>query len=427
MGTHSITLPDVGEGVAEAELVEWHVKPGDQVRHDDILAAVMTDKATVEIPSSVDGTVLELGAEIGETIAVGAELVRLEVEGSVAGTGKNDGTTAHQPRASADQKAGDRKRAGNNAAQAASHTSLSHARRSASQARRGKPLASPAVRRRALEAGVDLRLVAGSGPAARITQEDLDAHLDAQVRQDGNRRTYRNAETTEIKVAGLRRRIAERMASANARIPHITIVEEVDASDLLNLRNKLNDAHGEARGKLTMLPFIMTAIVRAVSKQPELNAHYDDENELIRQFGAVHIGIATQTPPGLAVPVVRHAGSLDLWQGAAEINRLAAATRDGSAGRDELTGSTITITSLGALGAIATTPIINAPEVAIVGVNKVQVRAAWDGSRFQPRQMMNLSCSFDHRVIDGWDAAVFVKALKDLLETPAVLFLERDQ
>jgi 2-oxoisovalerate dehydrogenase E2 component (dihydrolipoyl transacylase) len=287
-----------------------------------------------------------------------------------------------------------------------------------------KPIASPAIRLRAREAGIDLRRVPGSGPAGRITHDDLDTFL-AQDSGIAAAVGYQvRTAVTDIKVVGLRRRIAERMSLANARIPHITYVEEVDITATEALRTTLNQQKRPEQVRLTLLPFLMRALVRAVADQPGLNALYDDEAGIIRQHAAVHIGIATQTAGGLVVPVVRHAESLDLWGCAAALNRLSEAARSGTASREELTGSTITITSLGAMGGLISTPIINHPEVAIVGVNKMVTRPAWDGSVFVPRKMMNLSSSFDHRVIDGWDAARFVQRIRALLESPALIFVD---
>ncbi|MBE0694852.1 MAG: 2-oxo acid dehydrogenase subunit E2, partial [Aquamicrobium sp.] len=288
-----------------------------------------------------------------------------------------------------------------------------------------RPLASPAVRLRAREAGIDLRQVRGAGPAGRITHEDLDAFV-ARGPQPAVAATglARKDGVEEVRVVGLRRKIAEKMALATSRIPHITYVEEVDVTAVEELRAKLNGEKRADRAKLTLLPFLMRAIVKAVGEQPALNATFDDEAGIVRRHAAVHVGIAAQTPAGLMVPVVRHAEARDIWDCAAEAARLAQAARDGTATREELSGSTITITSLGALGGIATTPLINHPEVAVVGVNKMAVRPMWDGSQFVPRKMMNLSSSFDHRVIDGWDAAVFVQRLKTLIETPALIFVE---
>ncbi len=287
-----------------------------------------------------------------------------------------------------------------------------------------KPLASPSVRARAREEGVDLRQVPGSGAAGRISHADLDNWVASGGIQQGGVTRGQNTGVEEVRVIGMRRKIAEKMAISKRQIPHITIVEEVEMSALEDLRAALNAKHKGERAKLTLLPFLMRAIVEAVREQPELNARYDDEAGVIHRHGGVHVGIATQTPNGLNVPVVKHAEAGSLWDNAETVARLAQEARDGTIKRDELTGGTITITSLGPLGAIATTPIINHPEVAIVGVNKMQIRPVWDGQQFQPRKMMNISCSFDHRVIDGWDAAVFVQKLKTLLETPAMLFVE---
>jgi len=426
MAERTITMPDVGEGVAEAELVEWMVKVGDLVREDQILAAVMTDKATVEIPAPSDGKVLWLGAEPGDKVAVKAALIRLEVAGA------DEPARPPAPQAEAPAPATTAAPApppppsppAKPKPAAAPAKPPSAAPRLAGAARKEgeKPLATPAVRLRAKEAGIDLRQVPGSGPAGRITHEDLDAFLarGAEPVASGLRA---NTAVEEIKVVGLRRRIAERMAVAN-RIPHITYVEEVDVTALEELRAALNRDKRPEQPKLTVLPFLMKAMVKAVGEQPQLNEHYDDEAGVIHRYGGVHIGIAAQTPGGLMVPVVRHAEARTLWDCAAELGRLADAAKAGTATREELGGSTITITSLGAMGGLVTTPIINYPEVAIVGVNKIAVRPHWDGAQFVPRRMMNLSCSFDHRVIDGWDAAVFVQRLRALLETPAMLFVE---
>jgi len=420
MGIHSIRVPDIGEGIAETEVAEWLVALGQQVREDDPLAALMTDKATVEVPSPVSGKVIWLGAAEGDIVAVGAELIRLEVDGPGNWTGEEDAAPV-APVAPAEEAPVQA------APKAAAPSSVAPEQPVASSAspvaplrpEGERPLAPPSVRARARDAGVDLRLVRGSGPAGRITQDDLSAYIaSGGIPAPAGARPDESVE--EIRVIGLRRRISERMETAN-RIPHITIVEEVDATALEDLRGRMN---AEGGPKLTVLPFLVRAMVRALREQPMLNAHYDAEAGVIRRFGGVHVGIATQTDAGLMVPVLRHAEALTLREAGAEIARLAEAARDGTARREELTGSTITITSLGALGAIATTPILNAPEVAIVGVNRMAVRPHWNGTAFEPRRMMNISCSFDHRVIDGWDAAVFVQRLKTLLETPALIFVE---
>ncbi len=425
MGEFILKMPDVGEGVAEAELVEWHVKPGDPVREDMVLAAVMTDKATVEIPSPVSGKVLWLGAEIGDTVAVKAPLVRIETAGedgepppdsvpeALAETVLEEPVVVSAPPAAEAPPKPEKAK-----------PSPAPAPREAPDISK-KPLASPAVRLRARESGVDLRQVIGTGPAGRITHEDLDLFIsrgaEPQPAQVG---LVRKTAVEEVKIAGLRRRIAEKMSLSASRIPHITYVEEVDVTALEDLRATMNRDRKPDQPKLTILPFLMRALVRTVAEQPGVNATFDDHAGIIHRHAAVHIGIATQTPAGLTVPVVRHAEARRIWDCAAELNRLAEAARTGTATRDELMGSTITISSLGALGGIASTPVINHPEVAIVGVNKIAIRPVWDGTQFVPGKIMNLSSSFDHRVIDGWDAATFVQRLKTLLETPALIFVE---
>jgi 2-oxoisovalerate dehydrogenase E2 component (dihydrolipoyl transacylase) len=461
MGEYVIKLPDVGEGVAEAELVEWQVKVGDLVREDAVLAAVMTDKATVEIPSPVDGEIVWLGAEIGDTVAIGSPIVRLKVagEGNVNAAAEQGGEAAAKSTDRSTPTPGPSPQGGGGRAQAAeasaksappppppgkvSEREVASATESPSPlwggARGGgaapvaaprpegeKPLASPAVRLRAKEAGVDLRQVRGSGPAGRILHEDIDAFLARGPQLAKVSGLARNEAVEDIKIIGLRRKIAEKMALAKSRIPHITYVEEIDVTALEDLRAALNKEKrsGVERPKLTLLPFLMRAMVKAIADQPNINALFDDEAGIVHQHGGVHIGIAAQTPSGLVVPVVRHAEARDIWDCAAEVFRLAEAARSGTATRDELSGSTITITSLGAMGGVATTPVINHPEVAILGVNKMMVRPVWDGTQFMPRKMMNLSSSFDHRVIDGWDAAVFIQRIKALLETPALIFVD---
>ncbi|MEM7061135.1 MAG: dihydrolipoamide acetyltransferase family protein [Pseudomonadota bacterium] len=424
MGIFAIRLPDVGEGVAEAELVELHVAVGDQVREDDVLAAVMTDKATVEIPSSVSGKVTWIGGQIGETVAVGSDLIRLEV----AGPGNMDDAPVETDEAFVPPKQETPSPNPEPAQEAAPTPEPSPAAPPPKQQpplrpAGERPLAVPSVRKRAREEGFDLSQIKGTGGAGQITHADLEAFMSG-VAATSTGGGGPDLSVTEIKVAGLRRKIAERMSAANSQAPHITIVEEVDVSTLEELRAQLNREATDKEAKLTVLPFLMGAIVRAVRDQPALNANYDAEAGLIRQYGAVHIGIATQVDAGLMVPVIRHTETLGLRQAARELSRVAQAARDGTATREELTGSTITITSLGKLGAIATTPILNLPEVAIIGVNRIAMRPVWNGTEFTPRQMMNLSCSFDHRVIDGWDAAVFVQRLKTLLETPAMIFIE---
>ena len=424
MGEYVIKLPDVGEGVAEAELVEWYVKVGDIVREDTVLAAVMTDKATVEIPSPVEGEIVWTGASVGDTVAVGSPIIRLRIA--------SDGTVAEQEPSADVAKAQEVPASAARISpepspreQSGRSTSTIRPVPDASPRREGKkPLAPPSVRLRAKEAGVDLRQVDGLGPAGRIRHEDLDAFLELEPVVDARAPTRSSIDSVEeIKVVGLRRKIAERMSLSKSRIPHITYVEEFDLTALEDLRTKLNDDKRSSRTRLSLLPFVMRAMVQAISEQPHLNALFDDDEGVVRRHSGVHVGIATQTPNGLVVPVVKHTEARDLWDCAAELARLAAAARSGTVSREELSGSTITITSLGALGGIVTTPVINRPEVAIIGINKMAIRPTWNGDRFVPRKMMNVSSSFDHRVIDGWDAAVFIQRIKALIETPALLFL----
>ncbi|MGR9208616.1 dihydrolipoamide acetyltransferase family protein (plasmid) [Rhizobium leguminosarum] len=414
MGEFIIKMPDVGEGVAEAEIVEWHVKTGDPVREDMVIAAVMTDKATVEIPSPVNGIVIWLAGEVGDRIAVKAALVRIETAGDVGEAQPmqiSQTPIAETPRAEMARPAP--------AAPAPAAAPVPTA------APAEKPLAAPSVRLFARESGVDLRQVQGSGPAGRILREDIEQFLTPGTAPAAVKNGFaKKTATEEIKLTGLRRRIAEKMVLSASRIPHITYVEEVDMSALEELRTTMNGDRKPDHPKLTVLPFLMRALVKAISEQPDVNATFDDDAGIITRYGAVHIGIATQTPAGLTVPVVRHAEARGIWDCAAEISRLAEAARSGTATRDELSGSTITISSLGALGGIVSTPIINHPEVAIVGVNKIATRPVWDGTQFVPRKMMNLSSSFDHRIIDGWDAANFVQRIRTLLETPALIFIE---
>jgi len=390
MAEHILTMADIGEGVAEVELVSWLVKIGDAVREDQMVAEVMTDKATVEIPSPKDGVVIWLACAAGEKIAVGSPLLKLEVSGAAgsAPPAKRESAPASE------------------AAPAPSAPRVASA--PPSSASPHLPLAAPALRARAKALGVDLAQITGSGPDGRILESDLD-------RLPNGCSAAAFGDYDAIKIIGLRRKIAERLSQSWSRIPHITYVEEVDVTALEEMRARVNAGAG-GKPKLTLLPFIARAIVSAVAEQPRFNAHFDDAAGVLKQFKSVHLGVATQTADGLIVPVLRDAQTLDLWNTAAEIARLAAAARDGHATREELSGSTITITSLGKLGGIVTTPLINAPEIAIIGINKVRTAPFWDGAAFVPRQVMNISASFDHRVIDGWDAALFIQRIKADLE-----------
>lgn len=462
MGQYAIKMPDIGEGIAEVELVAWRVQPGEEVREDQVLADVMTDKATVEIPSPVAGKVLSLGAEPGKMMAVGSELIRLEVagEGNVKGgapaAASAAGTAIVSPQAVERTARGespgpvdlsdDRPAASGGAGREPpgvepSRAGPSGAGPSGAEPERGepprvtpaptrapgeKPIASPAVRRRAWELGIELQFVHGSGPAGRITHEDLEVYLASRGQPQtarGTRPRERQGEEA-VPLIGLRRRIAQKMQEAKRRIPHFSYVEEIDVTELEALRARLNEKFGASRGKLTVLPFIARAMVLALEEFPHLNARFDDDAGVVTRFQPVHLGIATQTDAGLAVPVLRHAEAQDVWGLAREIARLADATRTGKATREELAGSTITLTSLGPLGGIASTPVINHPEVAIVGVNRIVERPAFSQGAVVARKLMNLSSSFDHRIVDGMDAARFIQAVRALLETPALLFVE---
>ncbi|MDO5699128.1 MAG: dihydrolipoamide acetyltransferase family protein [Dermatophilus congolensis] len=453
MGEYVIKMPDIGEGIAEAEIAEWLVAEGDEIATDQPMVEVMTDKARVEIPSPVAGTVLRHGGAPGEFVAVGAELVRLTVEGrgNVRAQTPAAGTTEAPPQAGEPTTPGDGAGSPADPARVSGDAteSLSPEPPPAgspsvtASSGGGHVLAAPAVRGRAKEVGLDLAVVRGTGPEGRVLMSDLDAHLEGTTSPGQGRRSAAGSTRVEggvgtpgdedaggasradgveeIPIKGIRRITARRIAEAWRTIPHITIVEEVDVTELEKLRDSL--ATGD-RPRPTVLPLLVRALVRALEDQPEFNAHFDDETETVRQFTAVHVGIATQAPDGLKVPVLRNAESLDLWQTASGVQEVSEAARDGRATREQLGGSTITITSLGKLGAFATTPIVNKPEVAIVGVNAMSVRPRWNGTAFEPRTMMNLSCSFDHRVIDGWAAATLVARLKQLLETPALIFIE---
>ncbi|MEZ0193842.1 dihydrolipoamide acetyltransferase family protein [Pseudomonas qingdaonensis] len=431
MGTHVIKMPDIGEGIAQVELVEWFVKVGDTVTEDQVVADVMTDKATVEIPSPVTGKVLALGGQPGEVMAVGSELIRIEVEGAgnyQEGAGKPAAATppavVAAPKASVPEAQPQPAVVSTPAAAPSGNAQRSSTivPREANE----RPLASPAVRKRALDAGIELRYVHGSGPAGRILHEDLDAFLvqPSTSSASGPGGYARRDDSEQVPVIGLRRKIAQRMQDAKRRVAHFSYVEEIDVTALEELRVHLNKKHGDSRGKLTLLPFLVRAMVIAAREFPQINATYDDEAQLITRHGAVHVGIATQGDNGLMVPVLRHAEAGSLWSNASEIARVANAARNNKASREELSGSTITLTSLGALGGIVSTPVVNTPEVAIVGVNRIVERPMVVNGQIVVRKMMNLSSSFDHRVVDGMDAALFIQAIRGLLEQPASLFVE---
>ncbi|KVO12906.1 branched-chain alpha-keto acid dehydrogenase subunit E2 [Burkholderia ubonensis] len=434
MGIHVIKMPDIGEGIAEVELVAWHVEAGQTIKEDQPLADVMTDKAAVEIPSPVSGKVLALGGRIGEMMAVGSELIRLEVEGdgnlkpgadvreaAVAEAAAVAAPAAPAPTVSSSD-------AGHPASRApAEPRRAEHAAPPPAALAPGeRPLASPAVRQRAWDMGIELRYVRGTGEAGRILHADLDAYARTGSRAGAQpARGYdERTDETEVPVIGLRRAIARKMQEAKRRIPHFSYVEEIDVTELETLRAELNRRYGDARGRLTPLPLLIRAMVIALRDFPQINARFDDEAGVVTRHGAVHMGVATQTDAGLTVPVLRHAEARDVWSISAEIARLAEAVRTNRAQRDELTGSTITISSLGPLGGIVSTPVINHPEVGIVGVNRIVERPMFHDGAVVARKLMNLSSSFDHRVVDGMDAAEFIQAVRALLERPALLFVE---
>jgi 2-oxoisovalerate dehydrogenase E2 component (dihydrolipoyl transacylase) len=424
-------LPDLGEGTVEAEIVNWRVKPGDSVAEDDVVVEVMTEKAAVEVPAPVSGRVVSTTGSPGDMVPVGSELIVLETEPAAgAEAASAAGAKASSAPASISAPAPTGGAGGNGSA------ALQVARTEA-QVRAGRVATSPAVRRRAHEAGIDLRQIAGSGPNGRILAKDLDAYvrrappptpLRAAPRPVAAERAAEGrpapaAATEEIKVIGLRRVIAQRMSEAKRNIPHFAYVEELDITELESLRRHLNGKQPPGAVALTYLPFLALALVRVLRDFPQCNAHYDAERGVIVRYRSVHLGIATQTPDGLKVPVVHGAETLSLWQLAAEIRRVSEAARTNKAKREELSGSTITLTSLGKLGGIASTPIINAPEVAIIGVNRALERPVVVEGAIAIRRTMNLSSSFDHRFVDGYDAAAMIQALKECLEHPATIFI----
>ena len=415
MGLFQFHLPDIGEGVAEAEITVWHVKVGDTVKEDQTLVDVMTDKATVDMTSPVDGVIKAIHGDVGAMVPVGSVLVEFYVDDAGAAdtvaVAQLPPVAAELPRAAAFQ------------AKAAAPPALAVPVVSEPLVDRPIPAASPSTRRRAKQAGIDLRDIPSDLGGGRITSHELDAYLAHQPGPGVGTLLVARTGINETRIIGLRRKIAEKMQEAKRRIPHIAYIEEIDVTELEALRQDLNAHKAAERPKLTLLPFFVRALVRALPDFPQINARYDDDAGVLHAHEGVHVGIATQTPGGLMVPVVRHAESRDVWGLAVELGRLAKAARNGTATREELSGSTITITSLGPLGGIATTPVINHPEVAIIGPNKIVDRPVVDGSFVTVRKMMNLSSSFDHRIVDGYDAALFVQRLKRLIEHPALIFM----
>jgi 2-oxoisovalerate dehydrogenase E2 component (dihydrolipoyl transacylase) len=416
MGMHVFKLPDIGEGVVEGEVVQWHVSVGDAVKEDDPIVDVMTDKAAVTIPSPVSGVISSLNGEAGDMIAVGSALVEFDSE---------DTPPAAEPVAAAEPEV-----------EAASEPEPEPETEPASKpdpepapapaAPSGRALASPALRRRAREAGIDIAQISGSGPSGRIRNADLDAFIAADgsvTRTEPAAQSAERTDVTEVKVVGLRRKIAEQMTISKTRIAHFSYFEEADVTELETLRRTLNASRDVTQPKLTYLPFIMLALSKIMPDHPECNAIYDDQAGVVMRHGAVHIGIATQTERGLYVPVVKHVEAMDAWQAAEEMQRVAGAARDGTASLDDLTGSTFTITSLGRDGGLGATPIINHPEVAILGVHKAREMPVVRDGQIVVRRIMNLSSSFDHRVVDGADGAALIQHLKRMLENPALIFM----
>ena len=422
MSRYVFKMPDLGEGTVEAEVVAWHVKVGDVVAEDQVIAEVMTEKAAVEVPSPVSGRIVALTGNPGDMVPVGAELIVFETSG---GTEPAEDVAPATPAAATTAPAA----ASTPAAVVAAPVAAPVAEAADEPLRSGRVMASPATRRRAREAGLDLARVQGSGPGGRITRQDFEAALSAggasraQSTVAAAGLAAPRTGTEEVKVIGVRRVIANRMTEAKRNIPHFAYVEEVDVTELESLRQHLNSRQPKGAPSLTFLPFIGAALVRVLGDFPQCNAVYDAERNVIVRHHGVHLGVATQTPDGLKVPVVRHAESRSLWDLAAEIRRVSEAARTAKAKKEELAGSTITITSLGRLGGIASTPIINAPEMAIIGVNKAVDRPVVLNGAITVRRMMNLSSSFDHRFVDGYDAAAMIQALKDLLEHPAAIFI----
>ena len=406
MSEYIFKLPDLGEGTVESEIGEWFIKVGDQVAEEDIVGTMMTDKAAVEVSSPVSGKVIKLAGEPGDIVAVGAPLVVFDTAAGVDA----ESTREAEPEPATEQAAPPPAAVAAEAAPAAQP--------------RHRVMTSPAIRHRAKQAGIDLAAIEGTGPAGRITRKDFDAAASgAPVAPASSAASAPAPETKEIKVIGLRRMIAERMAIATREIPHFTYVEEIDITELESLRRHLNDKADDARSRLTILPFLGLALIRALRAFPQCNATVDKERNVIVQHGAVHLGIATQTNDGLKVPVVRNAHARSLADLGAEIRRLSEAARNNSITKDELTGSTITITSLGKLGGIVSTPVINMPEVGIIGVNRAVDRPVVLDGQVTVRRMMNLSSSFDHRFVDGYDAAAMIQRIKEMLEHPATIFL----
>ena len=424
MGNFVFKLPDIGEGVVEGEVVQWHVSVGDSVSEDDPIVDVMTDKATVTIPSPVSGVISSLSGDVGDMIAAGSSLMEIDSEGE-AGASAAEVTEEQEPVSDPDPPKAPEPAPAPKAPEPAPAPKAQPVP-SEIQTQTGRVLASPAVRKRARENDVALSNVRGSGPAGRIRHADLDAFIAAGGAVSGAppmAYSLKRTEVTPVKVVGLRRKISEQMSLSKSRIPHFSYFEEVDVTELENLRQILNSTRDETQPKLTYLPFIMMALAKIMPDHPECNAHFDDEAGVVNRNAAVNLGIATQTDRGLYVPVVKHVESMDIWKTASEMQRVSGSARDGSASLDELTGSTFTITSLGREGGLGATPIINHPEVAILGVHKAREMPVARNGAVVIRRIMNLSSAFDHRVVDGADGASLIQHLKRMLENPALIFM----
>jgi len=432
MGDYVFKLPDIGEGVVEGEIVTWHVKVGDAVAEDDSIVDVMTDKATVTIPSPTNGVVKELSGDVGDMIAVGTALIIFSNDGvaDVPVEEEKEDVETSEPeikeettklaQEKVEEKVEEKTPAPVNSipekTEVVSEKKISG----------GRVLASPAVRRRAREADLDLTSVSGSGPAGRIRHADLDAFIAAGGAVSGappQSYSTKRTDTNEIKVVGLRRKTAEQMVKSKFSIPHFSYFEEVDVTELEKLRKYLNSTKDDSQPKLTYLPFIMMALAKIMPNHLECNAHYDEERNIVTQYSAVHLGIATQTDRGLFVPVVKHVEAMDIWQSASEMQRVSGSARNGTASLDDLTGSTFTITSLGRDGGLGATPIINHPEVSILGVHKAREMPVVQDGKIEVRRIMNLSSSFDHRIVDGANGAALIQSLKKMLEHPALIFM----
>lgn len=428
MGDYVFKLPDIGEGVVEGEIVAWHVKVGDSIKEDDQIVDIMTDKATVTIPSPTDGIVTELSGEVGDMIAVGSALVTFSTDGS---SSNNQAQNSPEPEVTLEPVIEEEKKTEPIAKEIKKPAPkpvelITESKIVASSGRNTRILASPAVRRRARDADLDLSVVSGSGPAGRIRHADLDAYIAAGGTVTGAPPTSystKRTDTNEIKVVGLRRKIAEQMVKSKFSIPHFSYFEEIDVTELEELRQMLNATRDNDQPKLTYLPFIMMALAKIMPNHKECNALYNDESNVVTQYSAVHLGIATQTDRGLFVPVVKHVEAMDIWQSASEMQRVSGAARNGTASLDDLSGSTFTITSLGRDGGLGATPIINHPEVSILGIHKAREMPVVKDGKIVVRRIMNVSSSFDHRIVDGANGAALVQALKRMLEYPALIFM----